>query len=107
MQDVALEMEEQAFGPYFPFSVLHPESPPASGNDSPTLFCYTYTLQGPSPTSNSGVEIPVILRYYHSIPSEEFVLNRNNTRYIINDFLYAYCNPFYNLSSRNMYIGCN
>ena len=51
------------------------------------------------------MEIPVILRYYYSIPIEEFFLNQNNSRYIQNDLLYEYCNPFYNFSER-MYIGC-
>ena len=48
----------------------------------------------------------VLLRYYHTIPSREFILNRNNYRHIIDDYFYEYCNPFYNLGSSSMYIGC-
>ena len=51
------------------------------------------------------MEIPVTLRHYHSIPIEEFFENRNNYRYIRDNLLYAYCNPFYN-HAMNMFIGC-
>ena len=64
--------------------------------------CTTSNLEG-----REDGEIPAVtLRYYHTIPSREFFLNRSNYRYVIAKFFYEYCNPFYNLNSSSMYIGC-
>ena len=59
-----------------------------------------------SPVNMEGREraedLPVTLRYYHTIPSQAFFLNRANYRRVIADFFYEYCNPFYNLNSSSI-----